>query len=80
MSTMTLETAVTKAKKLVGDRKVLTMYQLAGVMSDALGRRVREQQMYNYRAKKLVKVNADGRMTAEDAIAFVAKHIMKSAS
>jgi hypothetical protein len=61
----------------VGELDELTMYRLAAVLSEALGRRVREQQMYNYRKNGLIKGLVDGKASREVAIAFVAKQLAK---
>ena len=62
----------------IGDRKVLTMYALAEVLSTFVGKRVREQQMYNYRANKRFKnLTAEGRITKADAVSFIASQVKK---
>lgn len=62
----------------MGDAETLTMYALAGVMSGILGVRVREQMLYNYRAKKMIRVNSEGRVERAVAIEFIVKRMAKA--
>ena len=55
----------------------LSMYMLSKVASQLLGRHVREQQFYNYRHNGMMKNLVDGRMTKEDAKAFLTKFCSK---
>ena len=54
----------------------LSMYAFASVVSTEVGRRVREQQLYQYRAKDMIKlgdrniVGSDGKVSQEDADAW----------
>lgn len=68
---MTKQEIVAAAKKLADDKGELTMYKLASLWSQVRGERVREQQCYNYKAKGLIKVGANGRIGFEAAAAFV---------
>jgi hypothetical protein len=84
MSEVTATTSVTDAQAkriaaLVGATPV-TMYRLANVLSEVLGRRVREQQMYNYRTNRLIAVNGAGRVEPATAIAFVTKQLAKQSA
>ena len=56
----------------------LTMYRFATISSNVLGRKIREQMMYNYRTKKLIRTNEDGRVTPEVAVEFLLKRVLKS--
>jgi hypothetical protein len=71
------QTIEEKVRERIGTEP-LTMYKFAGALSDLLGRHIREQQMYNYRAKKLIKVNPEGRVEAETAVAYVLKRLAKT--
>ena len=62
---------------LIGERDELTMYALANVWSELRGERVREQMLYNYRAKRLIRCNGAGRVDRDEAIAFLAKKLAK---
>ena len=64
----------------VGDKDLITMYQLANMASNILGIRVREQQFYNYRKNNLIKGLIDGRLTNEGAIEFLTKFCGKRVS
>jgi hypothetical protein len=57
-----------------------TMYGAANAMSVIVGQRVREQMLYNYRAKRLIRVNGEGRVTREELVAFIAKRLRKAAA
>jgi hypothetical protein len=67
---------VERVTKKVGTDN-LTMYRLAGVWSDLAGRRVREQQCYNYRAKGVIKETdlVDGKITPAAAVQFLVKRL-----
>jgi hypothetical protein len=51
MSELTLESVIDKVNQALGTQKDFTPYQAAGVCSRVLGKRVREQMLYNYVAK-----------------------------
>jgi hypothetical protein len=70
------EIVAEKVAALVGTEP-LTMYKAAGIMSTVLGRKVREQMLYNYRAKKLIRTNEAGRVEADVFVAFLVKRIEK---
>jgi len=68
-----------QVRQLAGNAKSLTMYAAANIMSVVLKRRVREQMLYNYRAKRLIPVNHEGRVTVDDLVAFIQKRADKKA-
>jgi hypothetical protein len=66
-----------KIRDLCGPETSHTMYRAANIMSEVLGTRVREQMLYNYRAKKLIKVTSTGRVTSDDLVVFITKRVNK---
>jgi hypothetical protein len=66
-----------KIRDLCGTETSHTMYRAANIMSEVLGTRVREQMLYNYRAKKLIKVTSTGRVTSDDLVVFITKRVNK---
>jgi hypothetical protein len=73
--TPTLEEVVTK---LNGGDQPATMYRAANIMSEILGVRVREQMLYNYRTKKLIRTNTNGRVEIPTLVAFIQKRVDKT--
>jgi hypothetical protein len=61
----------------VGNNEVITMYRLANILSDVLGERIREQQLYNYRKNGFIKVNSSGRIAQSEAVKFVNEFVTK---
>ena len=66
-----LEARVRDLCEKAADNGLLTMYRVANVWSELAGRRVREQQMYNYRTKEVIKGLVDGRATIDGAVEFL---------
>lgn len=77
-TTTTISSEETKIRSLCGTEKSHTMYRSANIMSEVLGVRVREQMLYNYRSKKLIRVNSDGRVTTDDLVLFILKRVEKN--
>ena len=73
MSELKEQTLEQRVRALIGDRKTLTMYAAANVMSEVLQRRVREQMLYNYRANKRIRVNSAGHVERDVLVAFIVK-------
>ena len=55
----------------------VTMYRLSTIASELTGKRVREQQFYNYRKNGLIKGTVDGKLTKADATTFLTKFVGK---
>jgi len=66
-----------KIRELCGKDASHTMYRAANIMSEVLGTRVREQMLYNYRAKHLIKC-VEGRVTTDDLVVFILKRVEKN--
>ena len=68
-----------EVRKMVGDEP-LSAYKFAKVWSDVVGRDIRPQMAYNYKAKGMIKVNEDGLITPEFATEFLVKRLTKQVS
>lgn len=55
-----------------------SMYRVSQILSIVLDKYVREQMLYNYRSKKLIRVNSEGKITREDLVVFIQKRIDKN--
>jgi hypothetical protein len=70
------QTVQERIVELVGTEP-LTGYKFAQVWGALKGDRVREQQVYNYISKRLIKVGPDKRIAPETAVAFLTKRFVK---
>ena len=79
-STPTIADEAAAAVKARGEGN-LTMYSLVqalNVVMDAHGlAKVREQQLYNYRTKGVIKNLVDGKATPKGAVEFITKFVTK---
>jgi hypothetical protein len=79
---MTTKTEVTTSELVqsLTTQTELTMYAATKIYNDVMQANIPVQMLYNYRAKKLIRVNADGRVTIDDLVAFIQKRLDKAAA